>query len=340
MAGVLKGAIIGCGFFAERHIQAWRRMPEVEIVAAADIELERAKKFANRAYRSAEELLDCERPDFVDIVTRVEDHLPLVRLALERRTPIICQKPLAPDWSSAVEIVTAAESVGVPLMIHENWRWQPWYRVAHEMISRGDIGPPIGYGFRTRTRDGMGPDPYPKQPYFRQLRRLLIDEALVHHIDTARFLFGEIDSVYAEASRRNPHVAAEDQAILVLSHGSAVHGWIDGHRFLDPDPDGPAMGDAFLEGELGTISIQGTGDVYLNRGLAWKNEVTSGYRGDSVRATQTHFISCLRHSTPFESGGRQYLRTFAAVEAGYRSAADRRSVSLSEVLSPIAIPTP
>jgi D-apiose dehydrogenase len=334
MPDVLKGAIVGCGFFAERHIEAWRRMPEVEITAAADPRVERAKQFATRAYPSAEEMLDHERPDFVDIVTRVETHLPLVRLALERKIPVICQKPIAPDWDSAVEIVTAAESAGVPLMIHENWRWQPWYRAAHEMISRGDIGTPIGYGFRTRTRDGMGAEPYPKQPYFRQLRRLLIDEALVHHMDTARFLFGDIHSVYAQASRRNPHVTAEDQAILVLSHGAAVHGWIDGHRFLDPDPDGPAMGDAFFEGELGTISIQNTGDVYRNRELAWKNTIAAGYRGDSVRATQVHFISCLKRGAPWESGGRQYLGTFAAVEAAYQSAAGRRCVALSEILPP------
>jgi predicted dehydrogenase len=337
MPDILKGAIIGCGFFAERHIEAWRRIPEVEIVAAADLQLERAEKFARRAYRSAEKMLDHEKPDFVDIVTRVETHLALVRLALERRIPIICQKPIAPDWNSAAEIVTAAASAGVPFMIHENWRWQPWYRAAHEMISRGDIGLPIGYGFRTRTRDGMGTEPYPKQPYFRHLPRLLIDEALVHHMDTARFLFGEIDSVYAQASRRNPYVAAEDQAILVLSHGETVHGWIDGHRFLDPDPDGPAMGDAFFEGELGTISIQGTGDVYRNHVLAWKNDITAGYRGDSVRATQAHFISCLKHGAPFESGGSEYLHTFAAVEAAYRSAADGRCVPLSEILPPSAL---
>ena len=332
MPDILKGGIIGCGFFAERHIEGWRRIPEVAIVAAADPRLERAEKFAPRVYRSAEAMLDRERLDFVDIVTRVETHLPLVRLVLEKKIPIICQKPIAPDWTSAVEIVTAAESAGVPLMVHENWRWQAWYRMAQEMIARGDIGAPIGYGFRTRTRDGMGPDPYPKQPYFRELRRLLIDEALVHHIDTARFLFGEIDLVYAQASRRNPHVAAEDQAILVLTHEAAVHGWIDGHRFLDPDPDGPAMGDCFFDGELGTISIPATGDVYRNNVLVWKNDVAVGYRGDSVRATQAHFIACLRANAPFESGGRQYLRTFAAVEAAYRSAADGRCISLSEIL--------
>jgi len=227
-----------------------------------------------------------------------------------------------------------AVAVCVSLMIHENWRWQAWYRVAQKMIARGEIGAPIGYGFRTRTRDGIGDEPYAKQPYFRQLRRLLIDEVLVHHMDTARFLFGEIDSVHAQASRRNPNVIAEDQAILVLAHEAGVHGWIDGHRLTDPNPDGPAMGDAFFEGELGIISIPATGDVYRNNVLAWKNDVAVGYRGDSVRATQAHFIAGLKAGGTFESAGRSYLRTFAAVEAAYRSISERRCIPLSEILKP------
>ncbi|HUJ20568.1 MAG TPA: Gfo/Idh/MocA family oxidoreductase [Bryobacteraceae bacterium] len=334
MRNVLKGGIIGCGFFAERHIEAWRRIPEVEIVAAADPRLDRAQNFAPKAYESAEEMLERETLDFVDIVTRVDTHRRLVRLAVARRIPVICQKPFAPDWPAAVEMVESAESAGVPLMVHENWRWQRWYRVAHEMISRGDIGALIGYGFRTRTQDGVGDEPYPKQAYFRQLRRFLIDEVLVHHIDTARFLFGEIESVCAQTSRRNCRIAAEDQGILILTHEGATHGWIDGHRFLDPNPDGPAMGDAFFEGELGAISIPATGDVFLNNVLAWKNDVTVGYRGDSVRATEAHFISCLKNGSPFESGGRQYLRTFAAVEAAYRSSSEGRVVGASEILQP------
>jgi predicted dehydrogenase len=334
MASTLKGGIIGCGFFAQRHIEAWRRIPGVEIVAAADPWLDRAERFANRAYRAAEEMLDREHLHFVDIVTRVETHLPLVCLAVGRKIPIICQKPIAPDWSTALEIVNSAEGAGVRLMIHENWRWQAWYRMAHKMIVRGDIGPPIGYGFRTRTRDGVGEEPYPKQPYFRRARRLLIDETLVHHMDTARFLFGEIESVYTQASRRNRAITGEDQAILVITHAGAVHGWIDGHRFLDPNPDGPAMGDAFFEGELGTISVSGTGDVYRNHALAWKNDVKTGYRGDSVHATQLHFISCLNDGAPFETSGLEYLRTFAAVEAAYRSANEGRRVALSEVFQP------
>lgn len=330
----MKGGIIGCGFFAERHIEAWRRMPEIEIVAAADPRLDRAVRFAKRAYRSAEEMLDHEQLDFVDIVTRVNQHLPLVLLAVERKVPVICQKPMAPDWATALQIVGSAESAGVPLMVHENWRWQAWYRVAQRLIAEGDIGTPFGYGFRSRTSDGVGGEPYPKQQYFRQLRRFLIDEALVHNIDTARFLFGDVATVYAEAGRRNGNIFGEDWAIIVLTHEGTVHGWIDGHSFLDPDPKGPAAGEAFFEGELGTISIVATGDVYRNGVLAWRNNVTDGYRGDSVRATQAHFISCLKAGSPFETSGDGYLHTFAAVQAAYQSLAERRSVAVTEIIQP------
>ena len=332
MSSTLKGAMIGCGWFAENHRQAWLRIPGVEIVAAVDQRLDRAQRFAARAYDSAEQLFDREQLDFVDIATHAVSHFQMVSLACQRRIPIICQKPIAPDWAGAIKIVDAAEAAGVRLMIHENWRWQPWYRVAHEMIARGDIGAPIGYGFRFRRRDGLGDEPYTEQAYFRQEPRLIIQVTLVHHIDTARFLFGEIDSVFAETSRRNPHIAAEDQAIMVLTHEGGTHGWIDGHRFLNPNPNGPAMGDASFEGEDGVISILATGDVYRDNVLAWKNNVTAGRLGDSIHATQAHFISCLKDGSPFESAGRLYLRTFAAVQAAYRSAAEGRCVSPAEIL--------
>jgi predicted dehydrogenase len=323
----LRGAIIGCGFFAQFHIDAWRRMPDVELAAAVDPDLDRARKAAARAYSTAEEMFDAERLDFVDIATRPDTHAALVRLAASRKVPVICQKPMAPSWADATGMVEAAEAAGIPFMIHENWRWQPWYRAAKSFIERGAIRRPINYWFRTRRNDGGGPAPYSHQPYFAQMPRLLIYETLVHHIDTARFLFGDLISIYAQARRRNPLIAGEDQALLTLTHAD-ISGIIDGHRFLDPDPDGPAMGEACVEGESGVLRILATGDVFRGSEKVWTNDVQTGYRGDSVRATQRHFIDGLRFGAPFESGGREYLKTFRAVEAAYESVTERRAIAL------------
>src|SRR5438876_11916742 len=138
----LCGGIVGCGFFAQFHIEGWRRIPQVELAAAADPDLERARQAAPRAYATAQQMLDAERLDFVDIATRPESHAALVRLAASRKIPVICQKPMAPGWADAVAMVEAAEAAGIPLMIHENWRWQPWYRAAKNSIERGDVGQP------------------------------------------------------------------------------------------------------------------------------------------------------------------------------------------------------
>ena len=322
--------MVGCGYFGQIQLEAWRRMPEVEMVAACDLNVERARSAAPHAYARAEEMLERERLDFVDIATRVEAHPELLRLATARKLPVICQKPLAPNWDEAVAMVHEAEAAGIPFMVHENWRWQPWYRAAKESIERGDIGQPLGYWFRTRHRDGLGPAPYPKQSYFRQLSRFLIDEALVHHMDTARFLFGDVAAICAQTRRVNPAIRAEDQAILILRHDDGLLGSIDGHRFLNPEPDGPALGEAAFEGDRGVIYVSATGDVYQGTRKIWANEVQEGYRGDSVRATQQHFIRCLQTGEPFESGGREYLKTVAAVEAAYRSVAEQRTVCLDE----------
>ena len=238
---------------------------------------------------------------------------------------MICQKPMAPDWGTARQMVEIAERQGVRFMIHDNWRWQSWYRAAGAMIARGDIGTPLNYGFRCRVSHGAGDQPYPKQAYFRALQRFMIDEVLVHHIDTARFLFGDISSIYAEGARRNPRMVGEDHAILTLRHGNGAMGWVEGHAFLENDSS-PTYDEAVFEGDSGTIRVNSSGEIWSGDQRIWIDDRVEGYRGDSVYATQAHFIHCLKSGEPFESGAREYLeKTFAVVEAAYTSlAADSR----------------
>ncbi|MBL8292420.1 MAG: Gfo/Idh/MocA family oxidoreductase, partial [Bryobacterales bacterium] len=321
-------AVIGCGFFAQFHLEAWRRIDGVEIVAACDPNIERARAAAARAYQSWEDMRDVEALDFVDIATRPDTHLRLVEQAAAAGLSIICQKPMAPTLDEAQRMAEVARQAGVRLMIHENWRWQPWYRVVRERLAAGDIGQPVTYRFRIRRRDGHGHAPYSAQPYFREMPRLLIFETLVHPIDTARFLFGEIQSITAIARRLNPVVKGEDFAQLLTAHTSGLGGIIDGHRFLDIVSDSPPLGDAEVEGEFGVLSVTASGDVLRNQKIIWRNEVHHGYRGDSVHATQKHFIDCLRTRQAFETGASEYLKTYAAVEAAYQSAAAGHTVTL------------
>src|SRR5690606_28249875 len=145
------------------------------------------------------------RPDFVDIITPPETHLEAVQLAAERGIHVICQKPLAPTLEESRRIVEVARDAGIRFLVHENWRWQPWYREIKRQLESGALGELFSISVRMRMGDGWQPDAYlARQPFFRTYPRLLVYETAVHFLDTFRFLGGEVESIYCRLSKRNP----------------------------------------------------------------------------------------------------------------------------------------
>ncbi len=331
MTEQLRGAMVGAGFFAQFHAEAWKRIPAVNIAAIADADGERAARFADRwgipaAYASAGEMLERAQPDFVDIVTRPDSHLPLTRLAAQNGVDIICQKPMADSLEQCLEMVKVSAEAGVRLVIHENWRWQPWYREVKRLAGEGRFGRIYHLAFRMRTGDGRGSEIYTAQPYFRDMPRFLLHETIVHFLDTFRFLAGEIETVCCTTQRVNPAIRGEDYAIVQLRFASGACGIIDANRISGPGPAPPALGEFWLEGERAAVRMSPDGSLWLRD--YGQEEVAhvfekpdSGYKGDSIKAMQEHFIACLQSGAPAESEGRLYLRTVAVVEACYRSAA-------------------
>ena len=317
--------MIGAGFFAQFQAEAWRRMAGVELVAIADSAVGKAREFAAqfgiaRAYESVEVMLDAEKPDFVDIVTRPDTHLPLTRLAAQRGIHVICQKPMAPSVAESIAMCEACEAANVRLMIHENWRWQPWYREAHRRIAAGELGALKHISFDWRTGDGNGPEPYAAQPYFREMPRLLIHESLVHILDTFCFLAGELQVTACETRRVNPVIAGEDWAEIRVRFAGGAEGFIHGDRQTGPVPSPVAMGSMVIEGESGMLCTTPEGHLRLNDRLLDFALPTLGYKGDSVLAMQQHLLDCLRTGQPAESEGRAYLATVKLVEDCYRLA--------------------
>ena len=230
-----------------------------------------------------------------------------------------------------------AERAGVPFMVHENWRWHPWYREVHRLIQAGAIGRPITYCFRARKRDGLGPEPYRDQPYFREMNRLLIYETLIHPIDTARLLFGDVTDVYCDTRRLNAAIVGEDLAIILLSHASGLLGSIDGNRYTEggyyvPRDGSPPLGEATFEGEEALLTLTTEGHLLRNGVSIWQNTIHAGYRGDCVLATQRHFVDHLRNGTPIETDAAEYLKSVAVMEAAYLSAARGARVAVREML--------
>lgn len=321
----MKGVLIGAGFFAQFQAEAWQRILGVDLAAVADPVPGKARAFAAqhgipRAYESVEAMLDAERPDFADIATRPDTHLVLTQLVASRGIHVICQKPMAPTLPECEAMCAACEAAGVRLLIHENWRWQPWYREAKRLIDSGALGTLKHLFFDWRTGDGNGPEPYAAQPYFRTMPRLLIYESLAHILDTFRLLGGELSVTACKTRRVNPVIAGEDWAEIQLSFASGATGFIHGDRQTGPVPAPVAMGTMVMQGKAGTLHVTPDGQLFLNNQPLVFTPSTTGYKGDSVRATQEHLLDSLRSGQPAESEGRAYLHTVALVENCYQSA--------------------
>ena len=326
----LKGVLVGCGFFGAIQLEAWSRMDQAEIVALCDVDQSRAEGLAREHgisdnYSDYLEMLDSARPDFVDIATRPEAHLWMVEQAARRGLPILCQKPMAPTLEEAEAMVRICREHGVRLMVNENWRWQPWYREIKRLLTSGGMPPPSAVYFRHRGCDGWAETPYPAQPYFAKMPRLLVYETLVHYLDTCRYLFSEPESLYCRTRKISPHIKGEDCAIIHLEFSSGPRIIIDGNRCTPLGQEGPVLGNVIFESGGKGLELQPDGRIYIEScgGLREEHRYTiprTGYRGDSCKATQAHFIDCLTSGNPFETEGDDYLKTFDLVFDAYRSA--------------------
>lgn len=334
-------AIAGCGYFSRFHQDAWSRIPRVRVVAIADADRAKAQAAAApfpqaRIFEDAAEMIATVRPDVVDIVTPPATHLGLVAVASGEGVPMVCQKPLAPTFSQAVDLVETAERGGAALIVHENFRFMPWFREAKRLLESGALGTPLNITFRLRPGDGQGPDAYlSRQPYFQAMPRFLIHETGIHLVDVFRFLLGEISGLFARLRRINPAIAGEDAGIVVFEFASGASGVFDGNRHVDHPAEDTRMtnGVMFLEGTGGTLRLDGFGRLYLKphggpereHAYSWENR---GYGGDCVYHQTLHAVAHLLDGAPLMNGGRDYLRNFAIEEAIYRSHEEARFLSV------------
>ncbi len=335
-------AVVGCGFFARNHLHAWKDLAAngVTLKAVCDVDPVKAKAAADafgvpRWYDDIDRMLEEERLDLVDIVTRVETHQALVGRTLERRIPTVVQKPFGPDLATCRAMVETAHAAGVFLAVHENFRFQhPMRRIA-DLLRDGAIGAPSWARVSFRT----GYDIYKGQPYLLGEERFVIMDLGVHVLDMARAFLGEVEHISAETQRRNPRVRAEDTATMLLKHKSGavsvVECTYEARRLPDCFPETMLE----IEGPGGAILlkpgsvIEATVDGRMTRSeadapvLPWAERPWHIIQ-ESVLATCSHILDALRSGRPAATSADDNLRTIALCEAAYQAASSGAAVRL------------
>lgn len=343
-------AVIGSGYFAQFHVQGWQAAG-AKVVGLCDIDISRAKALAERfsidkVYSDALALMDRGMVDVVDVVLPPIAQAPVVQMSLARHIPTVCQKPFGINIVQAQSLTAEAERHCTPLVIHENFRFSPWFRECKRLIDTGHFGRLHGIMFRLRTGDGQGPDAYmDRQPYFQKMPQLLIRETGVHYVDTFRYLMGDVMAVTARLRRLNPHIAGEDSGLVIFEFAEDRQGLFDGNRLNDHPADNPrtTMGEMWLEGERGVMRLDGNARMWWKPHNSSESEHvypkgTEGPFGGACTALQGHVLAHLQLGAPLENDARNYLEVLRVQEAIYLSHASGKRVSLATFKTPALAP--
>ncbi len=335
----LRGALIGCGFFARNHMLAWADVDGAKIVAVCDTDAAKAQAFAAefgaKAYTDAAAMLLAETPDFTDIATTVASHRALVTLAARHSRAVICQKPFAETLEDGRAMVEACADAGVPLLVHENFRWQSPYRALGAALASGVIGPPTF--LRLSFRHAF--DIYANQPYLAQIEDLALTDVGLHLFDMARFLMGDVTRIYCQTQRLNPRVAGQDAFLASLRHGSGAVTSVECSFYSHYAPDPFVQTLAVAEGPLGSIELLQGYRMRLHKdGLVVETDVEPALPAwgekpwhlvqDSVLAFQRHAVEVMQGRAQAQPSGADNLRTLAVTLAAIRSAKSGQTVEM------------
>jgi predicted dehydrogenase len=115
-------------------------------------------------------------------------------------------------------MVEACRRAGVPLLVHENWRWQQPIQAVKQALVESGLGRP----FRAHLLYANSYPVFENHPYLKNLEKFIIADIGSHLLDTARFFFGEAKSVTCQIAQVTPGIRGEDVATVLLEMGDGV----------------------------------------------------------------------------------------------------------------------
>lgn len=214
--GPVRLALIGAGGFGAYTTELLDRQPEIQLVGVADVVPELAERLGTARgvpfwanHRVLLEMCDC---DAVAVVTTHATHRDIVVDAAEAGRHIFCEKTMAVTVADCHDMIAAADANNVKLMVGHKRRFRPAATELKRALLEGEFGQPLAVnvrgffgrritGFWSRRDDCGG----------------LLYWAGVHDVDTLRYLFGEVASVYAVIGPKvHPEVSDQEDAISVV----------------------------------------------------------------------------------------------------------------------------
>lgn len=326
-------AQLGAGRIGAMHATLLADLVDPRDLVVADVLAERAAVVAGSVGARSASVRDAiESADALVIAASSAAHAELIRAGLERRIPIFCEKPLAPDLVETERLVEEIEAAGVPFQLGFQRRFDRAYREARRLIESGELG--TLYVMRL-----AGHDPAPPHESYIPASGGIFADFSVHDFDVTRWLTGqEIEEIYADGDVLGfPVFAKYDDvdtavAVLRLSGGTRAIMSVTRHDPLGYDIRTELFGsrDSVVVGLGPRTPIRSLEPgVAPPDGTAWSmfiDRFTDAYR-EELRA----FLCVARGEEESACTARDSLEALRVAIAGTRSLREHRPVKVAEV---------
>jgi predicted dehydrogenase len=262
-------------------------------------------------YTDVAEALEREQPDLLINVTPPGVHNRVNHLAFDHRIPVLCEKPIADEYSAAVEIVNRAVLEDIPFMIAENYRRSPAFRRARRLIASGKIGQIAAVHaqfFKER---------YFEKAYLLAMPDPLLQDVTVHHFDLVRFLTG------SEGRRILAH--AYRPAGTSYPGNAGLNFWLELESGAQVTYAGSLSAKGCETGWLGEWRIEGLQGVLrvneeaVHLDLDERTQTWTDFHEDDSGGPLDEFLAALSEGREPESSGADYLNTQRLVHFAQQS---------------------
>ena len=347
---VVRLGIIGTGGMANVHASQFTKIKGCEVVAACDVNLDRARAFAEKhnipnVSGDAAALLSHADLDAVSIVTPDVFHMPVALQCLAAGKHVLCEKPLALNAVDAKKMVVAAKNAGVVNMVNFSYRDWPCIQAAAASIHLGEIGEirHVEASYLQAWLVGKVWGDWRSSPAW--LWRLsskhgskgVLGDVGVHIVDFATFPAGPIREVFcrlktfpkAPGNRIGQYrLDANDSATLNVEFANGALGVIHTSRWVGGNANRLYLK---IAGTKGTIEIDSdvAVDAYkVCRGKDLDAGIWKSMKCKAVPTNYQRFIKAIQTNTPGEPDFARGLEVQKVLDACIASDAANRPLRI------------
>ncbi|MDX2140448.1 MAG: Gfo/Idh/MocA family oxidoreductase [Chloroflexota bacterium] len=222
---MLKVGIIGTGNMGKAHARGWAHTP-AQLVGFCSQDVRGGDVAAQYGVPLLEMDALLDICDAIDVCAPTHLHSQMVLRAAAEGKHIVCEKPLARTHAQGVEVVEACRKAGVWLLVAHVVRFFPEYWRAKQIVEAGEIG---NVAVVRLTRASFQPRPAADNWFLDPEKSGgMILDLMIHDFDYARWIAGEVTSVFARSVRGTDPAAPEDYCLALLQHASGAISNIEG----------------------------------------------------------------------------------------------------------------